>query len=133
MGLLKMNHSVDEHVVAPLCEFSASFLDIAESNRLHDSSDRSSTPTLPMCRADEQHASIFGKNKPVVSLDITPAAPTAVPDTPNERLTTVLRERALANNMSPRTSPCCGACVRTLCRANRARLTPRVRLCRRGA
>ena len=47
-----------------------------------------------MCRADEQNASIFGKNKSVVSLEVAPVAPTAVPDTPNERLATVLRARS---------------------------------------
>ena len=46
-----------------------------------------------MCRASEQNFSIYGHNKqPVATLD-PPAPPQAVPDTPMERLTTVLRAR----------------------------------------
>ena len=54
-----------------------------------------------MCRAErgeEQYASIYGKGvMPVVTMEAAEAPPTAVPDTPNERLTTVLRTRAIPN------------------------------------
>jgi hypothetical protein len=53
-----------------------------------------------MCRADEQRMSVFGANaKEIVTLEAAEPAPTtktAPPDTPNERLTTVLRTRAPA-------------------------------------
>merc|ERR1719454_1401274 len=47
-----------------------------------------------MCRAAEQNASVFGHGvtKPIMAIDLAPATPATIPDTPNERLTTVLRE-----------------------------------------
>ena len=54
---------------------------------------KKSTPTLKArCRAVEQNASIFGAGaKPVTLAQAIEAKPTAVPDTPTERLSTVLR------------------------------------------
>lgn len=50
-----------------------------------------------MCRAVEQNASVYGHaGKPASFAVDVPEPPRAIPDTPNERLVTVLRKRARA-------------------------------------
>ena len=63
-------------------------------------------PSIAMCRASEQNYSVFGSNKSLRARDVIAhdAPPAPIPDTPTERLTTILRKpRSTLSRAAPAT------------------------------